>query len=109
MGAAEDLSHEAKSPTNSSSGPTEVKYSTDGIKLEPQPTDDPRDPLNWPAFKKAYILAILCLSTFAGVAQGGVNVSGVVVQSFTYHVEVPAMINSVSEASTASSLPSQQR
>lgn len=46
--------------------------------------------------KKAGILAILCLSAFAGTAQGGANVSGVVVQSFTYHVSPLDMINSVS-------------
>lgn len=95
MDSTKEAPHEARSPI-SSTAPTEIKYSKDGIKLEPQPSDDPKDPLNWPTSKKAYMLAILCASTFAGVAQGGANVSGVVVQSFTYHVEVPAMINSVS-------------
>lgn len=54
----------------------DVKRNSRGIKLEPQPSDDPKDPLNWPMTKKAGILAILCLSAFAGTAQGGANVSG---------------------------------
>jgi hypothetical protein len=80
----------------SASTPVHVKRSKDGIKLEPQPSDNPNDPLNWPMSKKITILGIICLSSFAGVAQGGANVSGVVVQSFTYHASVGAMVDSVS-------------
>lgn len=87
-----------KSPTSSTS-PLDVKRNKHGIKLEPQPSDDPHDPLNWPESKKIRILAVLCLSAFAGVAQGGANVSGIVVQSFTYHVSPLAMVNSVSNLS----------
>lgn len=95
MDSEKQMVHSAKSPTSSNS-PDDVKRSARGIKLEPQPTDDPNDPLNWPLSKKATILAIICLSSFAGVAQGGANVSGVVVQSFTYHVGTGAMVDSVS-------------
>ncbi|ESZ92443.1 hypothetical protein SBOR_7160 [Sclerotinia borealis F-4128] len=40
----------------------------DKIVLVPHPSDDPRDPLNWPMRKKAPIVAALCLATFAGLA-----------------------------------------
>ncbi|KAF2431242.1 major facilitator superfamily transporter [Tothia fuscella] len=36
-----------------------VPLSKDGIKLHPQPTSDPLDPLNWSSFKKHSILAIV--------------------------------------------------
>jgi len=80
---------------SSDATPSEVKRSKTGVKLEPQPSNDPHDPLNWPMRRKTTILGVICLSAFAGVAQGGVNVSGVVVQSFTYHVSVGAMVDSV--------------
>ncbi|KAN0108687.1 MFS multidrug transporter-like protein [Hyaloscypha variabilis] len=38
----------------------------DGIILIPHPSDDPRDPLNWPMRRKVPIVATLCLATFAG-------------------------------------------
>ncbi|RDW80542.1 hypothetical protein BP5796_05240 [Coleophoma crateriformis] len=37
-----------------------------GFTLVPQPSNDPRDPLNWPFKRKMEILVVLCLSTFAG-------------------------------------------
>jgi len=74
----------------------EVKRSQHGIKLEPQPSDDPEDPLNWPMRKKILILGVIGLSAFTGVAQAGANISGIVVQSLTYHVSVGAMVDSVS-------------
>jgi hypothetical protein len=33
----------------------------DGIKLHPQPTTDPLDPLNWPTWRKSLILAIVMI------------------------------------------------
>lgn len=38
-----------------------VKHSSDGIILVPQPSDDPNDPLNWPLWRRDLIIAILCL------------------------------------------------
>ncbi|TKA47820.1 hypothetical protein B0A55_13576 [Friedmanniomyces simplex] len=38
-----------------------VKHSKDGIILVPQPSDDPRDPLNWPLWRRDLITGILCL------------------------------------------------
>ncbi|TKA58770.1 hypothetical protein B0A55_12666, partial [Friedmanniomyces simplex] len=38
-----------------------VKHSKYGIILVPQPSDDPRDPLNWPLWRRDLITGILCL------------------------------------------------
>ncbi|KAK4899000.1 hypothetical protein LTR27_003732 [Elasticomyces elasticus] len=38
-----------------------VKHSKDGTILVPQPSDDPRDPLNWPLWRRDLITCILCL------------------------------------------------
>ncbi|KAK0836280.1 hypothetical protein LTR03_013804 [Friedmanniomyces endolithicus] len=38
-----------------------VKHGKDGIILVPQPSDDPRDPLNWPLWRRDLITGILCL------------------------------------------------
>ncbi|KAK0641776.1 major facilitator superfamily domain-containing protein [Cercophora newfieldiana] len=45
---------------------TAAKTSKDGIILIPQPSDDPRDPLNWPSSKKATVVATLFLAMFVG-------------------------------------------
>jgi hypothetical protein len=34
--------------------------------LIPQPSDDPQDPLNWPAWKKTIVLYIVSLTAFTG-------------------------------------------
>ena len=93
------VAHEVRTPSGeSSSSPIEGKRDAKGILLEPQPSDDPQDPLNWPIFKKLTITAVLSLASFAGIAQSGANVSGIVVQSFTYHVGVGDMVNTVGSA-----------
>ncbi|KAK0951135.1 hypothetical protein LTR91_025186 [Friedmanniomyces endolithicus] len=38
-----------------------VKHGKNGIILVPQPSDDPRDPLNWPLWRRDLITGILCL------------------------------------------------
>lgn len=38
---------------------TEHNISKDGVRLHPQPTADPLDPLNWSSFRKHTILAIV--------------------------------------------------
>lgn len=37
----------------------EHEISKDGVRLHPQPTADPLDPLNWSSFRKHTILAIV--------------------------------------------------
>lgn len=49
-----------KVPLDSEIGQSEeIGVSRDGVKLHPQPTADPLDPLNWSSFKKHTILAIV--------------------------------------------------
>jgi len=36
------------------------------VTLIPRPSDDPRDPLNWPMSKKVGLTGVLCLAVFAG-------------------------------------------
>ncbi|KAF5868208.1 putative polyamine transporter protein [Botrytis fragariae] len=43
-----------------------MKKNQDGVVLIPQPSDDPRDPLNWTMQKKLKILAVISFATFAG-------------------------------------------
>jgi hypothetical protein len=40
-------------------GQDSVHVAKDGMKMYPQPTSDPLDPLNWTSFKKHSILAIV--------------------------------------------------
>ncbi|GAA5976187.1 hypothetical protein JCM11641_001075 [Rhodosporidiobolus odoratus] len=49
-----------------------LKTAADGkTVLVPQPSDDPRDPLNWPQWKKHTILLIVALAAFVGDYQSG--------------------------------------
>ena len=68
---------------------TEVHTAMRHIKAEvvlvPQPSDDPADPLNWSMTKKIFILALVSLSSFIGVAQALANQSGFFVQAALYH------------------------
>ncbi|KAM0701501.1 hypothetical protein Q7P35_011863 [Cladosporium inversicolor] len=41
----------------------ELKRSSDGTILVPQPSDDPNDPLNYPLWRRDLITSILCLSS----------------------------------------------
>ncbi|KXT13110.1 hypothetical protein AC579_2157 [Pseudocercospora musae] len=38
-----------------------LKKSKSGLILVPQPSDDPRDPLNWPLWKRDVVCGVLCL------------------------------------------------
>jgi hypothetical protein len=42
------------------------RYDKKGALLEPQPTDDPQDPLNFSSWQKLSILAILAYWAFLG-------------------------------------------
>ncbi|KAI9743888.1 MAG: hypothetical protein M1818_002622 [Claussenomyces sp. TS43310] len=59
------------SPVNTSvngDGPSEssIKAERSAIVLIPRPSDDPRDPLNWPMAKKAAIVGVLSFAVFSG-------------------------------------------
>lgn len=79
------LDQEKILPSNDWYSDDGVKRTARGIKLEPQPTNEPRDPLNWPLWKKSLTLAIVSFASFIGIAQALANQSGVVVQSSVYH------------------------
>lgn len=42
------------------------KLSRHGLPLNPQPSDDPFDPLNWPTWQKLALFAVLCIWAFQG-------------------------------------------
>ncbi|KAL2014881.1 hypothetical protein VTN00DRAFT_2406 [Thermoascus crustaceus] len=69
-----------------------------GIALVPQPSEDPKDPLNWPQRKKYTILAVLCLSAFSGLASSLVNQLGFVAQARLYHKSLVEVSYSISAA-----------
>lgn len=64
---------------------TTVKHATTDLLLVPQPSEDPADPLNWNMSKKIFILGIVSMSAFIGVAQALANQSGFFVQAEVYH------------------------
>lgn len=64
---------------------SEAKTTANGVVLVPQPTDDPRDPLNWPQRKKYFILAILCLAGFASNVSALANQLALGAQAKVYH------------------------
>ncbi|KAL9111907.1 MAG: hypothetical protein Q9227_003757 [Pyrenula ochraceoflavens] len=63
---------------------THLKKTKDGIVLVPQPSDDPRDPLNWPMWKKILTISIVSLAAFIGLGQSIGGQSGFVVQGEVY-------------------------
>lgn len=69
--------------------------SRDGVVLIPRPSDDPRDPLNWPQQKKYLTLFIFSLSAFGGTASSLVNQLGFKVQAELYEKSLVEMSYSV--------------
>ncbi|EXJ57722.1 uncharacterized protein A1O5_12512 [Cladophialophora psammophila CBS 110553] len=63
---------------------THQKHSAQGVVLVPQPSDDPRDPLNWSSAKKATTFTIVCFIAFAGLLQALANASGFFYQAAAY-------------------------
>lgn len=61
------------------------KRSAKGVVLVPQPSNSPADPLNWPTWKKMFILAIISLSAFIGLAQSLAVQAGFFIQADLYH------------------------
>ncbi|KAL2014532.1 hypothetical protein VTN00DRAFT_2057 [Thermoascus crustaceus] len=68
------------------------------IVLVPQPSDDPRDPLNWSQGKKCGILSILCLAAFSGMASALANQLGFGAQAKTYRKELGELAYTISAA-----------
>ncbi|KAI5481019.1 hypothetical protein MNV49_006205 [Pseudohyphozyma bogoriensis] len=78
-----DLEHDNGQVTlfadaNNSAG---LKLAKDGRTiLIPQPSDDPRDPLNWPEWKKMSLLLILAFAAYGGDFQSGAGIPLINVQ-----------------------------
>ncbi|MCJ1260092.1 hypothetical protein MMC24_007932 [Lignoscripta atroalba] len=66
------------------------------ITLVPQPSDDPRDPLNWPTRKKNLIFFTVCLAAFSGVASVNVHQLAYVRQASYYHKSPAELSHSIS-------------
>jgi hypothetical protein len=49
-------------------GDPSLKCGKNGMILEPQPSDDPHDPLNFPTWQKLSILVVLAYWAFLGTA-----------------------------------------
>ncbi|BGP07381.1 hypothetical protein JCM10049v2_003212 [Rhodotorula toruloides] len=60
--------------------------------LVPQPSDDPRDPLNWPEWKKHAILIIVALAAFGGDFQSGAGIPLLLSQGEEWGLS-PAKVN----------------
>ncbi|KAL3480945.1 major facilitator superfamily domain-containing protein [Aspergillus californicus] len=60
------------------------KRAADGTLLVPQPSDDPRDPLNWGTARKLLMLFIICLSSFSSSILAMANGSGLAPQATLY-------------------------
>lgn len=62
-----------------------IRTTSTGIKLEPQPSSSPADPLNWPLNKKLLTLAVISWAALAGGAVGLCNQFSTNVQAQLYH------------------------
>ncbi|KAK4946611.1 hypothetical protein LTR10_014463 [Elasticomyces elasticus] len=69
-----------------------------GITLVPQPTDDPRDPLNWSRGRKLLTLFIVSFAGFTGTLQAVGNVSSIFQQGALYNKTGVEITYSVSAA-----------
>lgn len=70
-----------------------LKLAKDGhTVLQPQPSDDPNDPLNWSSFKKHMILFIVALSAFCGDFGSGAGIPCILLQGKEWNMS-PDKVN----------------
>ncbi|GAA82860.1 polyamine transporter [Aspergillus luchuensis IFO 4308] len=62
-----------------------LKTTPDGLVLDPQPSDDPNDPLNWKPSRKARVLSIWAIACFSSQATAMTNMQGSYLQAPLYH------------------------
>ncbi|CAK1366160.1 unnamed protein product [Cercospora beticola] len=72
-----------------------VKFNKQGIALIPQPSDDPRDPLNWSSGKKTALTMAIMMSGFATAMQSVTNISGYAPQATLYRQSVVKLTYSI--------------
>lgn len=75
----------------------------DEIVLVPRPSNSPRDPLNWPLWKKDLCLFAICLSITLGGIQGGIlqTVNGVLQLEFQTSITKIENLSSYSPLASA--------
>jgi hypothetical protein len=62
--AAEDRSQNSGTAKHEEEAPGPLKLDPRGIPLSPQPTDDPKDPLNWNRWLKLMVLTEVSIFSF---------------------------------------------
>jgi hypothetical protein len=70
---------------NHTEHPDGLRKADHGVVLIPQPSNDPRDPLNWPMWKKVTQMAIVSFVAFISLAQQLANEAGFFPQAALYH------------------------
>ena len=73
------------------------KHASSELVLVPQPSNDPADPLNWSMRKKIFILGLVSVCTWIGIAQTLANQSGFFAQAEAYHKTATELSYSVSQ------------
>lgn len=69
-----------------------LKKSPEGIILIPQPSDDPRDPLNWSSGRKRGILVMLVIASFTCDYSAATGASALLAQAEQWHIS-PNTVN----------------
>ncbi|OJJ71109.1 hypothetical protein ASPBRDRAFT_44023 [Aspergillus brasiliensis CBS 101740] len=73
-----------------------LKTTPDGLVLDPQPSDNPDDPLNWKPSRKARALSIWAIACFSSQATCMTNMQGSYLQAPLYHKTATQISLSVS-------------
>ncbi|EXJ79022.1 hypothetical protein A1O3_08523 [Capronia epimyces CBS 606.96] len=76
-----------------------LKKSKKGVVLIPQPTDDPDDPLNWPAWKKGLILVVLAVNACTSDYSAATGASALIPQAQEWHIS-PDKVNHATAGNT---------
>jgi MFS family permease len=76
-----------------------LKKSAEGIVLIPQPTDDPRDPLNWSVWKKRTVMIMLAITAFTCDFSAAIGSPAIIPQAREWNT-VPAMVNRATAGNT---------
>jgi len=69
-----------------------LKKSSRGIVLIPQPTEDPQDPLNWPARKKYLILLVIAVASCTADYSAATGASALIPQATEWRIS-PNTVN----------------
>ncbi|KAF2758375.1 MFS general substrate transporter [Pseudovirgaria hyperparasitica] len=93
------LDEEVLRQTHSISPDVEIKKSSNGLVLIPQPTDSPRDPLNWPRQKKMTILFMLGCCAFTADYSAATGASALIPQAEEWNI-TPDTVNHATAGNT---------